>query len=51
MICNTAIKKVVLTNNNDRRENNANSVNDRSDLNLQDRITKFHALLSADTVY
>ena len=36
---------------NDRRENNASNVKDRSDKNLDDRITKFHNLIGRNYVY
>ena len=44
-------KSVVITNNNERRANNANDVNDRSNGNLDDRITKFHSLVGTNNVY
>ena len=45
-------KKVILKDGTiDRRENNATDINDRSDSNLGNGITKFHTLIETNYVY
>ena len=44
-------KTVVLTSNKDRRLNNDNDKDNRSDYNLDDRIAKFHDLIGTTNVY
>ena len=44
-------KRVVLTSNKDRRLNNHNDQDNRSDYNLDDRIAKFHDLIGTTNVY
>lgn len=44
-------KKVTLQKNRNRKQNNANDQNGRTDANLTEKITKFRPIINADTVY